>query len=308
MEHRSFFERHFRRWGYRLFTPQAALILAALFWAGNFIVGRSLKETVDPVTLNFWRWVTALAVLLPMGLGELKVHGPLLASRWKSIAGLGFTGVAAFHICAYEALKTTTAVNALIILSSFPVLILIMTWALFREGVNARQGLGILVSMIGALILVCRGDWGVLAGFAFHRGDLWMVVAVFLMAVYTILLRSWSGPLPQTAVLTSSVIAGLVMMLPAYFWTLSRGSGLSLTLPHTAAILYIGVFASVLAFLFWNYGVARIGPARAGMFIHFMPLFGALLSVVFLGEGVALFHLTGALFVGTGILLTRKPV
>lgn len=303
---RQFMKQFIQSTGQRILTPQAALILAALFWAGNFIVGRSLKDVVDPVTLNFWRWVTALAVLLPMGWAEVNAHRALLVSRWKMIAGLGFTGVAAFHICAYQALKTTTAINALIILSAFPVLILIMVRFLFGERVSRTQGLGILISLAGALTLICRGDAAVLARFAFNEGDLWMVAAVFLMAIYTILLRKWSGPLPQTALLTASVLAGLAMMAPAWLWVLSRGYGFTVTPANVLAVLYIGIFASVLAFLFWNYGVARLGPARAGMYIHFMPLFGALLSIVFLGEGLAFFHLAGALLVGTGILLTRK--
>ena len=286
-------------------SPYAALILAALFWSGNFIVGRALKGEVPPVALNFWRWVAALAVLLPLSLGEMRRHRLLVTSHWTLFSGLGLTGIAAFHICVYAALARTTAINALIILSASPMVIVLISWALFRQGISRTQGLGLLVSLCGAIVLICKGNMAALVQLEFNRGDLWMLLAVPLWSVYSILLKHRPPAMPQIVLLTGSVMAGVILMAPVYLATLRLGETLPVNTGNILAILYISLFASVLAFFFWNRGVAAIGPVRAGMYIHFMPLFGAVLSICFLGEGLALFHLFGALLVGTGIFLTR---
>lgn len=289
-----------------LFSPYTALICAALFWSGNFIVGRALKGDVRPVPLNFWRWVVALAVLLPISMGQLLRYKAVVLSEWKLITSLGLTGIAAFHICVYAALVQTTAINALIILSTSPVVIVLLSWLLFKEGIGWGQALGILISLLGAIILICHGNLTTLINFEFNKGDMWMALAVPLWAIYSILLKKKPKQLPQMVLLTSSVIAGVLMMVPLYLSSLSMGQVLSLNSNNVLAILYISIFASILAFFFWNQGVARIGPVKAGMYIHFMPFFGALLSICFLNEGLAEFHIIGAFFVSGGIVLTNR--
>ncbi len=287
-------------------SPYTALISAALFWAGNFIVGRVLQGDIHPVPLNFWRWVLALFLLFPLSATRLIQYKAEILSHWKLILALGFTGIAAFHICVYAALADTTAINALIILSTSPMVILCISWIVFKEGIVWYQGFGILVSLAGTLVLICRGDVAMLMSFEFSRGDLWMALAVPLWAVYSILLKKRPEHLPHLVLLTSSVIAGVVLMMPLYLYSLYQGQVLSLNPANILAILYISLFASVLAFFFWNHGVSRIGPVRAGMYIHFMPFFGAFLSIWFLNEGLAMFHIIGASFVGAGIYLTSK--
>lgn len=289
-----------------IFSPYTALICAALFWSGNFIVGRALKGDIPPVSLNFWRWVVALVVLLPLSMGQLIRYRALIIAEWKLIFGLGFTGIAAFHICVYMALTQTTAINALIILSISPMVIVGFSWLFFKESIGRSQGLGIMISLLGALILICHGDLSFLIKFQFNKGDMWMALAVPLWSVYSILLKKRPRELPQIVLLTSSVIAGVSLMIPVYLSSLYMGQVLSLNTTNVMAILYISVFASIIAFFFWNQGVASIGPVRAGMYIHFMPFFGALLSIWFLKEGLALFHMVGALFVTIGIVMTNR--
>ena len=292
--------------GQFILSPYAALICASLFWSGNFIVGRALKGEVPPVSLNFWRWMVALIILLPMSLGQLLRHREDVLSSWKLILGLGLTGIATFHICVYTALVQTTAINALIILSTSPMVIVVISWVIFKEGLGWYQGIGIVISLVGALILICHGDMTTLMNFEFNRGDLWMVFAVPLWSVYSILLKKRPTNLPQLVLLTSSVMAGVALMIPFYLASLYMGQVLALNGNNILAILYISIFASILAFFFWNWGVASIGPVQAGMYIHFLPFFGAVLSVFFLEERLAMFHAIGALFVGTGIILTSR--
>lgn len=287
-------------------SPYTALVLSALFWSGNFIVGRALKGEVTPLSLNFWRWVLALGVLLPLCLVQIRVHWRLMLSEWKLLLGLGFSGIAAFHILVYEALTQTTAINALIILSTSPAAIALLARFVTGSRISPVQAAGILVSLLGTLVLICRGDWDLLSGLSFVAGDLWMGAAVLLLAFYSLLLRRKPAALPQGALLFGTIAAGVLMMLPAYAWALARGTASALTSGHWLAVGYISLFASVLAFYFWNFGVARIGPVRAGMFIHLMPFFGTILSILLLGEGLALFHLAGGVLVAWGIVLTSR--
>lgn len=289
-----------------IFSPAAALVLAALFWAGNFIVGRALKGSIPPVQLNFWRWVFALTILLPLSYKQLYHHRSLIAAEWKIITALGLTGVACFHICVYQALIHTTAINALIILSFSPMVIVLGSYFLLDEPIGFYQIIGISTSFIGAVILIAHGNLSILLEFDLNRGDTWMLVAMPLWAAYSMLLKRRPAQLPQTALLTSSVIAGVAIMIPMYAASRGLGQTLVLSIPNILSILYISIFASVLAFLCWNNGVIHMGPVKAGLYIHLMPFWGALLSFCFLGEGLKSFHIAGGIFVLAGIALINR--
>jgi len=287
--------------------PYLALAGAALFWSGNFVVGRALRGDIPPISLNFWRWTVALALLLPLSYPQLRQYRAQLRREWKLIGALGLTGMAVFQTCVYTALQTTTAVNALLFLALTPVAIVFGSWLVFRDTLTVRQILGVGVSLLGAVILIARGSLATLLGLQLNPGDVWMLVAVVTWAIYSILVKRRPADLPQLAMLTGSVIVGVLLLLPVYTLRALQGEGLAFNLPNLLGILYVALFASILAFLAWNNGVAQIGPNRAGLFIHLMPVFGALLSFLFLGEGIAPFHIVGALFVFSGIgLMSRR--
>jgi drug/metabolite transporter (DMT)-like permease len=284
-----------------LASPQVGLSAAALFWSGNFIVGRALRDAISPLSLNFWRWMIALAILLPFTYGSLWVHRQVILREWKLIAAIGLTGIAAFHTCVYLALVTTSAVNALLLLAMAPLLIVLGSCLVFQDRITLQQLLGISVSLVGAIVLIAQGSMSLLMALRFSTGDLWMLLAVVLWTIYSLLLKRRPVELPQTALLSASTVAAILLMSPLYLWGLSSEQQ---SLPSTQVVwglLYVSLFASVLAFLFWNNGVSRIGPSRAGAFIYMMPVFGAVLSVAFLGEGVQSFQLAGGALVFSGI-------
>jgi len=247
----------------------------------------------------------ALLVLLPLHYEQLYQFRTVIAKEWKIITALGLTGIAAFHICVYISLKSTTPINALIILSTSPMVIVFGAWAFLKEHIEVSQIIGILISLLGAVILISHGRPFELLNFEFNKGDIWMLLAVPLWAAYSILLKRRPPGLPQIALLTSSVLAGVLLMVPIYFCSLSMGQQLSLNYVNVLSVLYISFFASVLAFRFWNRGVASIGPVKAGMYLHLMPFFGAFLSFWFLGEGLTRFHIIGGVFVFAGIAFTN---
>ncbi|MBK9055661.1 MAG: DMT family transporter [Chloroflexi bacterium] len=286
--------------------PYLMLAGSALFWAGNIITGRALRGEVPPFTLNFFRWAIALLVLLPFTYGQVQAQWSLVKAHSKLILSLGFTGIAAFQSCVYIAVQTTTAVNTILFLTLTPVVIVLLSWLTWGEKLSRPQHLGIILSFMGAVFLIIQGRLDNLLAFRFNPGDLWMLLAVLLWAIYSLLLRRRPAGLAQPVFLTSIIMAGLLFIIPVFLIALFNGATMRFSLPNLLGVAYIGLFPSVLAFLFWNRGVSEVGASKAGMFMHLMPVFGAALSFVFLGEGLALYHLGGAALVFGGIVLMSR--
>ena len=284
-----------------ILSPFIGLSAAALFWSGNFIVGRLLRDSISPISLNFWRWTIALVILLPFTYRLLIRHRRLILRYWRLIAALGLTGLASFHTCVYLALTTTTAVNALLLISLAPLLILLLSWLMLGEEMSRLQLAGIAVSFVGAVTLIAHGSLAALLALHFGTGDLWILLAVVLWATYCLLLKRRPKALPQLALLCASNIAAVLMMLPIYLVMLSSEKHFVLDQTVAWGILYIALFASVIAFLLWNDGVAKIGASKAGAFIYLMPVFGAILAFIFLDEKIALYQLGGGALIFLGI-------
>lgn len=285
-------------------TPALALSLAALFWSGNFIAGRALHEVIDPLSLNFLRWSLALVVLAPFFWRSLRAALPAVRREWRLILALGATGIAAFHTLVYLALQSTTATSALLVLSLAPVLTLVGTTITGAGRFTVMQITGALVSVAGAGILITRGDPGSAFAQGVTAGDLWMLLAVVVWAVYSLLLRRRPADLSPGVTLVASVAAALGLMLPFYLLAPAPLDALG-SPPVALSIGYITLFSSVFAFLLWSRGVAALGPARAGQFVHLMPIFGPMLAFALLGEAPTAAQGTGAALVLCGILIVE---
>lgn len=285
-------------------VPYLMLAGAALFWAGNFTTARALRDAWPPLPLNAVRWLVALAVLLPFTWGSLRAHADTLRRHVLWLAALAFTGVVLFQTFLYQALASTTVVTASLIAANTPLAIALGAWLAYGERLSRRQALGIVVAFAGALVVVARGDLGALLALRLTPGDLWMLAAVPCWATYSLLLKRAPAALPQVTVVVATSALGVVMLLPLAAWRLAAGDAVTLTPASVTGALYIGVFAGALAFVFWNRGVAAVGATRAGLFLHLMPLFAALLGVTFLGERLASHHLLGGTLVMIGLLLS----
>lgn len=278
------------------------LVTAVTLWSGNFIAGRWIGDGIDPLALNFWRWLIALVVLVPLCAGQWRRHRHVVRRSWRYLALLGLTGVAVFHLCVYQALGHLEAANALMMLCGAPALILFASRQLFGESVSARQWLGAWMSFLGAVVILCRGDWDILRRLEPGVGEAFMLVAVPAWVAYSLLLRRRPAELPQGVMLTASAAAGLLWMVPAVL--LAPGILVVAWSPEIVrAVGYVAVGASVIAFLSFNRGVAIIGPARAGVFLHLMPVIGTVLAVTLLGEPLHEYHVVGAALVCVGISL-----
>jgi drug/metabolite transporter (DMT)-like permease len=287
------------------------LVVAALCWAGNFVVGRVVHADIPPITLTFWRWAVAGAVLLPFAAGPLWASRSVALKHWRLLVVLAATGVVLFHVLVYASLQTTTATNAALIMATVPVVVPVISLLLDGIGVTRRQALGIAISLIGVAVIIVRGDPTVLAGFRLAPGDLLMLLAVPMWALYTVLLRRLPPALPPLAMLLAITAIGLVLLLPAYGWEFFVVGGIALRPANLLSIAYVGLFASVISYICWNRAVRQVGANKAGLFIHLMPVFSTLLAILFLGEVLRPFHFAGIALIGAGLYLTtsaRTPI
>jgi drug/metabolite transporter (DMT)-like permease len=286
-------------------SPYLLLTLPALFWAGNAVLARALHYLLPPATMAFWRWVLALLLLSPFVLRPMYEQRALLRDNWTRLALLGVIGVGCYNTFLYTAMQTTTATNGVLINSMTPLLIVLIGRVMFGVRMTRRQQAGILLSLAGVVGIVSRGDITVMARLDFNRGDLLLVGGAFTWALYTVLLRWRPAGIDTLAFLGATVVGGLVLlMLPLYLIELRGGRAAVWNAGTGAGMVYFAVFPSILAYLFWNRGVQRIGANRAGLFLHLVPVFGIVLAITFLGERLHLFHLIGATLIFTGIAIS----
>lgn len=285
-------------------TAYLLLIVPPLCWAGNFVVGRAIHAEIPPVALTFWRWVVAAAVLLPLAGAETWRARALIRRQWPLLAMLALSGVVGFQFVVYQGLHSTTAINGVLIIATIPAVIPAFAYALDAERITARQGLGILVSTLGVATIVLRGDLAAALALDVAAGDLWIASAVPMWALYSVLVRRKHEALPPLALLLAIVGIGLAVLAPAYAWELASVGGFTPTLPAAAAVAYVGVAASVLAFWCWNRGIAGVGASKAGLYLHLMPVFAALLAVAFLDERLYGYHGVGMVLVAAGLYLS----
>lgn len=292
-------------------SPYLLVTLAPLFWSGNFVLGRALGDSIPPIALSFWRWALALLILLPFTLVRVRAELGLIRRHLGVLSLLGLLGVANFNTFVYLGLQTTTATNAVLLQSTTPVLIVALSFLLFRQRVSPRQAVGILVSLLGVAAIVLRGDPAALAGLALNRGDFWVLGAVLTWALYSVCLRWRPAGIDPLVFLTATIAVAVLALLPLYLWELGRVGAFAVNAVTLSAIGYVAVFPSVLAYIFWNRAVAELGANRTGQFLHLMPVFGTLLAMLLLGERMQGFHLAGIGLIAAGIWLAtarlRRP-
>ena len=285
-------------------SPYLLLTLTSLFWAGNFVIARAVYADIPPVALAFWRWTTALVILLPFIYPHIWRQRAILLQNWRRVVLLSMLGVAGFNTFIYIGVQYTSATNALLLNSFIPVLTIIIAWLFLGQMLSLRQMLGVSISVVGVAAIISRGDLSLLGNMSFNRGDLLVMVAVVFWAIYTALLKGLPAEINRIGFMGVITLLGVLMLAPLYLWELSLGYQLSLDGSTMMTFAYVGLFPSVLAMLFYNHGVAEVGPGKASLFIHLMPVFGTVMSFIFLDEVMQLFHLIGIGLIFSGIYLS----
>jgi len=285
------------------------LVLATLFWSGNFIVGKaaSLFE-IPPFTLNFYRWTFAWLILAPFTLKEILQKKNYILGNIKLILILGITSITVFNSIVYYSLNFTQVISGVLMISTIPVMIIFFCWILKIEKTNFYQILGVIFSLLGVVVIVTKADLGKLFSLNFNKGDLWMVVAMFSWAMYSALLKKKKFDLTHISFLQTIITAGLILLLPAYLIEMALGYKLNVNLPFVLTLSYVVLFPGLASFFFWIKGISIIGSNRSGIFLHLMPIFSTVMAVLIFNEKFMDFHLIGATLIIAGIVLSSKKV
>ena len=284
--------------------PYLLLTLTTLFWSGNMVVGRALRDDVPPFSLAFWRWTIALLLTLPLALPHLRSQWPLLKRGWRAVVALGLLGVGGYNTLAYIGLQYTAATNALLLNSFIPVATIALSWAFLKKHLRPVEWLGVGLSLFGVATIVTRGEFATLAALTPNMGDLWMLAAVFVWALYTIGLQWRPAGVDPMLMLAAFTGVGVLALAPAYAWEITQGRSINLTTPALAGIAYTGTLPGFVGYVFYNRAVGEVGASKASLFIHLMPVFGIVLSALFLGEVPQRYHFVGIVLIFLGITLT----
>ena len=281
-------------------------VLPPLFWSGNFLIARLMRDDIPPIQMSFWRWVAAFVILAPFAVAQMRGRGAEIRRELPFLCVMGVVGITAFNCFVYAALHYTTVVNASLINTLMPVITFVLALAVLRERLRAVQIGGVVVALAGAVVIIARGDLTGIAALAPNRGDLLVMVGLTFWAVYTVLIRWRPTRLPLRVFLAVTMGLGALFHLPLVAWEVSTVGGFAVSGATVAAILYFAVFPSVLSYLIWNKAVAVIGPGRTGMYMYLMPFFGAVLGVGLLDEDFFLYHLAGIALILAGITLVNR--
>lgn len=287
-------------------NPYLLLVLTVLFWSGNWVVGRAFRGDVPPVALAFWRWVLAFVCTLPYAWPHRRIAWPMLRQHGLLLSLLALLGITGYNTLAYLGLQYTTATNGVLLNSFIPIVIIGLSALFLGKRLSLAEACGVGISLLGVVVIVAHGDLARLLALTFNPGDVWIMVSVFVWAGYTLLLQKRPAGLPPMLLLALLTALGVIGLMPLYAWELLQGRTIHWSIIGLVGIAYTGVFPAFLGYVFWNRAVAKVGGARAGLFIHLMPVATPLLSALFLGETPSLYHLAGmALIIGGIVTSTR---
>lgn len=286
------------------------LVVPPLLWAANAIVGRVLHPLVPPITLNFLRWSIALLILLPLAGSVLRRDSGLWA-QWKRYAMLGLLGIGLYNALQYMALQSSTPINVTLVVASTPIWTLLVGRLFFASKVSLRQVAGAALSMTGVLLVLSRGEWRLLLELQLVPGDVIMMAGAIVWAFYSWLLVRGTEPegvrRTWATFLVAQIAFGVVWsgLFAAGEWALTDAR-IAWSGTVIAGLLFVAIGPAIIALRFWGMGVQRVGPSIASLFINLMPLFAAVMSVVFLGETPHLYHAAAFALIVGGIALSSR--
>lgn len=281
----------------------ALLALVMVLWAGNSIIGRAVRFDVEPMTLAFVRWAGASLILLPFALRPLRRDWPAIRKAWGPVLLLGLLGVGAFNALLYSGLRYTTATNGLLLQAAIPAAVVLFDRLFFGVRSPMLQNLGVMGSILGVAVIVFEGDPARALRLHFGFGDVLILAAVIVWSLYTVFLRLRPA-ISSTSFVAATFLIGALAMAPFFVHDLASGEHVAFTPKVLGAFAYVAVLPSIVSYFIFNAATQTVGPARAGIAITLMPIFGAFLSAGLLGEKLHGYHFAGMALILFGIALS----
>ncbi len=285
------------------------LVLAALFWSGNFIVGKfaTLFE-VPPLSLNVFRWISVWFILIPFTYKEIFNNLDYIKKNWFVISFMGVITISTFNSVVYFALNYTQVINAVLMLAAIPAATIVLSSIMKIEKTNIFQIFGLLLSIIGIGSIISQGDIQKIISLNFNKGDLWMLVCVITWSLYSTLLKKYKFKFSQFTLIQLMVSVGILFLIPQFFYEKSIGLEINLNKSFFLILFYVVIFPAIAAYYCWQKGIEIIGPNRSTMFIQLMPLFSAVMAIIIFKENFKLYHFAGAILILTGIYLSNRKM
>ncbi len=291
------------------YTAYIFLVLATLFWSGNFIVGKfaTLFE-IPPLTLNFYRWIVVWIILIPFTYKEILLKKNYIKENWLLISFMGIITISTFNSVVYFALNYTQVINAVLMLAGIPALVMVLSSIMNIERANIFQLVGLILSILGVGTIISNADIQKILSLSFNKGDLWMLVCVLSWSLYSTLLKKKKFELSQFTFIQLMVTVGLIFLIPQYFYERSIGLEIPLNKFFIVILLYVVIFPAIAAYYCWQKAIELIGPNRSAIFVQLMPLFSALMAIIIFKERFELYHFIGGIFIVTGIYLSNRKI
>ena len=292
-------------------VPILMLTAASVFWAGNAVIARAVFDDIAPFTLTLFRWLLAIALLLPFTWRHVKGDWAAITAAWGILTVLAILSVSIYATAMYIAAQTTEAINISLVGSITPAVVVLFSWLMIGERIDRQQGIGFVVALIGVVAVIARGELENLTDLQFRIGDLIILVAVVSWAIYSVLLKRHPLDMHPMSLLSAIFVIGTVAIVPFFVWEVSSTGTVHVNLPGLAAIIYGAVCMSILTYVFFIRGVQELGPNKANAFGYLSPMFAALLAVALLGETIHSYHLAAFVLICLGVFLTtvtRRPV
>lgn len=278
--------------------------IATALWSTVFVLARSLAGQVPPAELSFWRWFIALLAMLVFSHRHCRRDMTIIRQHAGFLLLTGILGFGIFSLVVFKAGESTSATNLSLIAASAPVAMALLSVVLLHERLNMRQIVGLCIALGGVLVLVFKGDVRNLTQLAFTPGDLWMLLASLMFAVYSILVRRKPANLSQESFLTAMLGFASLFLAPLCLWNMFESGYRLPSAESWLAMLFMGIGPSSLAYFCWNIAVARIGAARSGVVYYSVPLFSSLEAGLLLGESVTLAQIAGGVLILGGIFIS----
>jgi drug/metabolite transporter (DMT)-like permease len=291
-------------------SPYTMAAVSMLLWAGSNIVVRGVREEVPPMGLSFWRTFLGFLIVLPFVLPRLPAYAPIIRANWRIISLVSFLLIVGGNALLFLSLQFTIVINVALLNSVEPILIIIVAWIAFRDPLSRRQAAGVAVSLLGVVVLVSRGDLETIAKLDFNSGDILVFFAYVSWACYAVYMRLAPRQIDHLTMLALLLGVGAAMLAPIYLVEHFAFRPTVFSWEMIASAAGLALFTSVLGVLSWNRALAALGSNRAGLFIHLIAVYSVILSIVFLGERLEEFHVTGILLIGIGIYFAntrREP-
>ena len=282
------------------------MILPPFFWALNWIIARHMRFEIEPITMSFVRWFIAFLILCPFGFIKFKNNFKVVKQNFKILLILGILGTITFNTLVYIGLKYTFVINGSLLNTLIPVFIVLISLTFKIEKFTILKLMGVLTSFLGAVYIIFDGNLNKLARIQVNVGDIWIIVAMLVWAIYTIILKNKPKELDSVSFLFTSILLGLPFLFPFFIWEIFHHGFPKINLSIILTFIFYGTFPSIISYLIWNNGVKEIGPTNAGVYTYLLPVFGIILSIIFLDETFLFYHLVGTVLILIGIFLVNR--